>query len=86
MTWLARTPQGVVAAHLEMLPRLQAEESLARANATAIGQAMAGGRREWMRRQLDAWKRLAASGQRPVKATPGALAASGIAVKVVPLG
>jgi hypothetical protein len=82
MTWL-RTPQGVVAAHLEMLPRLQAEESLARVNEAAIGRVLKVG--EWMRRQQDAWRRLVSRG-RTERAKPESLAAAGIGMKVVPRG
>lgn len=87
MAWLERTPQCIVHAHLEMLPRLEAEESLVSAHATAIGGAMAGSkRREWMGAQLRAWRELARRGQQVVKATAETLRAAGIAMKVVPRG
>jgi hypothetical protein len=86
MEWLERIPQCVVEAHLEMLPRLQAEEALARTNVVAIGTVMSRGRTSWMRDQLNGWRRLASLGQRAVKATRESLAAVGIALKVVPRG
>jgi hypothetical protein len=55
MTWLAETPRAVVRAHLLMLPRLDAEESLSAAQRVAVGTGSLKGNagpaliRDWLR-------------------------------------
>ncbi|KKM71009.1 hypothetical protein LCGC14_1435020 [marine sediment metagenome] len=82
MTWLAVTPQAVVHAHLEMLERLRAEESMTTATATAIGsRGLKPG--EWMTRQWRKWRQSASVKQYAVKATATDLRGVGVGVHVV---
>lgn len=80
MDWLMRTPLAVVGAFIEMLPRLQAEESLERSTEAGVGSGT------WKpansRKQVNDWIRAASAGRRrrAVRATPGALASMGIGV------
>jgi hypothetical protein len=84
MHWLAEVPMAVVAAHLEMLPRLEAEESQTAVTIAAIGRLgfQAGA---WVRRQWSAWQRAGRGGgrDRAHRATPQDLATAGIGRRVV---
>lgn len=86
MTWLARTPIAVVNAMVEMLPVLQAEESLSRCSETAVGSGTAG---KDAKKTINAWKKIADRGgdkaSRP-KATPTMLGAVGVGYRVVKKG
>jgi hypothetical protein len=74
---------AMVGAHLKMIGRLSAEESIAAVGVGSIGRATKRG--EWQRRQLSAWRR-AASEQRATQARPGDLRAMRIGVRVVKRG
>ena len=76
MTWLSGTPQAVVAAHLEMMQRLQAEEAMTITTTTAIGRALKSG--SWTRQQWSKWQRIARGAGHPRPADPGGLAGIGI--------
>lgn len=80
--WLAEVPQGVVGAHLEMMPRLQAEEAKTATMVAVMGRSMkAGG---WIRRLWAAWKRAALGRGTPARtATPADLGSMGIAYRPV---
>lgn len=84
MTWLTRTPQCVVGAHVDMLERLAAEESTTRATETAVGRSLKPG--GWIQRQWSLWRKSTERGRHATKATPDQLQAAGIAVKVVSRG
>jgi predicted RNase H-like nuclease (RuvC/YqgF family) len=84
MAWLAQTPAVVVEAHLVMLDRLQAEESMARTTEVAVGRSLKPG--GWIRNQWQAWRRRSGRVQRAVKPTRDALAAAGIGVREVSRG
>jgi hypothetical protein len=83
MQWLARTPLAVVMAMAEMLPILQAEESLARYAEIATGSGTAG--QDGAKRTFNAWKRIAEQGseRRAPKATPTTLALMGVGLTIV---
>jgi hypothetical protein len=61
MTWLARTPLAVVRACLDMLPRLEAEESILAVNRTAVGSGTA--RRDRAQQVTRSWERAASTGR-----------------------
>jgi hypothetical protein len=65
-----------------MLPRLEAERELASIN--AMSAAYGGMRRGDRQRYLSRLSRVAQGGGAPMRATPGILAAMGVAVIVVP--
>jgi hypothetical protein len=81
--WLAQTPQALVRAHLDMLPRLQAEEARAAASTAAVGHHLKGG--DWVEKRLDLWDSIADGEQRKParKAAPADLGAIGIGARVV---
>lgn len=91
MTWLAGTPQAVVKAHLDMIDRIKAEESMSRAVETAIGtHALVGVSRDGKKRTgwcAAAWRRWdlrSRAGRRTAKpARAGDLRGLGIGVRVV---
>jgi hypothetical protein len=86
MMWLERLPIRIVRDFAEMLPRLQAEESLLTADRVALG---AGTLKQDAARELGRrWERAtrdpgARDSRARVKLTPGDLAAMGIRYKVV---
>jgi ribose 5-phosphate isomerase len=66
MTWLAETPRAVVRAHLLMLPRLQAEESLREVQRIGVGTGSL--KAETIRTLLSGWARTSDNSQsEPVK-------------------
>jgi hypothetical protein len=83
MQWLTEVPRAVVHAHLVMLPRLEADESLAAVQRTAAG---SGAMKQGAQRELvQAWARLAKGeaghgAGRPAP-SPAALAGIGIGVR-----
>jgi hypothetical protein len=81
--WLNEMPTALVAAHSEMLGRLEAEEALASATQVAIGGGLKKG--SWIGRQWSRWSRDAAGvrGERAARATPADLSAAGIGMRVV---
>lgn len=87
MTWLARLPLILVQAHLTMLPRLEAEASIAHVNQTAIG---SGHCNEAGVRALTAqWTHAAAGVERdapgrPMRRDPAELQQFGFMVRKVP--
>jgi hypothetical protein len=84
MTWLKRTPQAVVRAHVEMVERLQAEEAQGLAEVCAVGRALEQG--DWIPRLLSRWRRVIGGVQVAKGATPGDLSAMGIGFKEVRAG
>lgn len=84
MTWLERTPLAVVSAHLEMLPKLEAEGCVQSVDVAAIAKYMQHG--SWMSKTFKEWKSTATSGTPALKPRPGDLEAMGIAVKGLPNG
>lgn len=88
MQWLRDIPLCVVNAHVEMLPRLDADEALARANSTGVGAGLKPG--DWVTDQIAEWERTANGGRRPrraaAKASPAALQSIGIGLQVVKRG
>ena len=64
MTWLAETPRAVVRAHLLMLPRIGAEESLLTAQRIAVGTGSL--KADACRDLMRDWLRVASAGQ-PLK-------------------
>lgn len=83
MMWL-RIPQAIVSAHLAMLPRLQAEESMRHVTESGMGSGMKPG--AWIKRQWGRFERVASGGSRARPANPGDLRSIGINRKVVPRG
>jgi hypothetical protein len=84
MMWLARTPLAVVYAMAEMLPILQAEESLAHYSEIATGSGASG--REGAQKTFNAWKRIAERGEdrrARSKPNPANLAFMGVGFKLV---
>jgi len=81
MTWLEKTPQGLVSAHLVMMTRLQADESIESATVFAVGGGSA--KREARRAQMARWRRDSAGSVKPLAATPAALKGSGIGFRRV---
>src|SRR5436190_1910137 len=65
-TWAARTPTGIVVECLRMIPRLQAEESIRRANEISVGT----GALKNPRAVSDEWERQARGDAAPAPATP----------------
>lgn len=57
MTWLAETPDPLVQAHIAMLPRLQAEESLLAVKRAQIGSGLLEAAQQ--RSTFAAWEQLA---------------------------
>lgn len=83
MQWL-HTPACVVSAHLRMIPVLEAEDAMRAATAAAVGASAEPG--EWVREQWAEWRRQAGRHTprpRVQAATPAALAAVGVGVRVV---
>lgn len=83
--WLTRVPQALVRACLEMLPRIQAEESLQMARRVAVGSGTLTA--EDAKAAQSDWLRTCEPVRRPKvrhKATPADLAAMGISYRVVP--
>ena len=80
MSWLRDTPLAVVAAHAQMIDRLQAEEAMQGTTQVAIGHRMKPG--GWMGQQWSRWKRVASAHSRASKALPADLGAVGIGLKV----
>jgi hypothetical protein len=85
MVWLTEIPACVVQAHVEMLPRLIADESLRRASEAAVGNGIEPG--TWIKDQLAAWERTSAGGRRggtpAAKVNPAVLQAMGIRMQEV---
>lgn len=63
MTWLAETPRAVVRAHLLMLPRLGAEDSLSTAQRVAVGTGSL--KADALRDLMQGWLRVAHAGRPP---------------------
>lgn len=86
MHWLSKTPSALVAAHAEMLGRLEAEEAMGAATTVAVGGALKKG--SWIGRQWSKWGRDAAGArrERAMRATPADLAAAGIGMRVARRG
>lgn len=83
MTWLSRTPLLVLRAHVVMMHRLKAEESLTAMTEVAMGSGTK--KADAAERQLRHWQRAARGGrQRAVAATPAALARVGVGLRRVP--
>jgi hypothetical protein len=81
MTWLAETPRAVVRAHLLMLPRIGAEESLLTAQRIAVGTGSL--KADALRDLMRSWQRVADAGRPPKRATSQAsLKAMGKAVGI----
>lgn len=77
-------PSALVEAHISMLDRLRAEESMTSALQVATSRLLGGrGRGESLKRAWDVWRRTATQGRRATPATPQALAASGIGIQKV---
>ena len=70
-TWLAVTPLALVRAHVAMLPRLRAEESMRLAEATAVGAGTL--TREASRDIVRQWEREASDDPSPVGRIGGPL-------------
>jgi hypothetical protein len=85
LAWLRETPMGVIRAHVEMMPRLTAEEALLVTQATALGSRSIKLRASTARTILLRWDRAARSRRRgaSARATPGHLQAIGIACTVI---
>jgi predicted GNAT family N-acyltransferase len=81
MMWLDETPRAVVRAHLRMLPRLQAEESLHAAERVAVGSASL--KREASGNLVREWLRLARGDQPPERLTAQAMGSAGIGYRRV---
>jgi len=83
MTWLAVTPQAVVKAHIEMMPRLQAEESSQLVSVLAMGRGLKLG--DWIKKQLGRWERTIRGGspRRAPGAAPSDLVKIGIGFRKV---
>lgn len=79
-------PIALIKGYAAMLPRLQAEEQLARIGATALG--MGGGEKRDRDRAIAALEKQARGpvAKRPKKARPADLAAMGIALRVAEKG
>jgi len=82
--WLTRVPLALVRAHVEMLPRLQAEESLLTARRVAVGSGSMSSK-DARSTQAD-WLRTIEphTARARQKASPADLAAMGIGYHIVP--
>ncbi len=83
MQWL-HTPACVVSAHLRMIPVLEAEGAMLAATVTAVGTSAEAG--PWVGGQWQEWQRQAGRRAPRPAATPAALAAVGVGVRVVQKG
>ena len=79
MFWLTECPSALVQAHLEMLPRLVAEEALRASTTTGMGAGTKPG--SWIGRQRSAFERLARGSQATAKATAADLRSIGIGLR-----
>lgn len=81
MEWLTKTPMAVVAGHVEMMHRMQAEESMTATTEVALARAL--DPESWARRQWAAWSRASKASQGPSRpASPADLKSVGIGYRV----
>ena len=65
MSWLSEYPLAVVVAHLDLLPRIQARESMRLSEAAAVGHCTEAG--DWVAAQWQAWMRASGTAPKSVK-------------------
>jgi hypothetical protein len=73
-------PQAVVAAHLEMMPRILAEESMARSTEVAVSRTL---KRDKLPSQWTAWRKAAHGTARAKAASATDLKAMGVGYRTV---
>jgi len=81
MTWLDKTPQCVVEAHVDMMERLMSEEAMSAATVASVGRGTKLG--AWIGRQWHRWSMLSRGSAPLAKASESDLASAGIKVRVV---
>lgn len=84
MSWLVETPAAVVNAHVLMLDRLTAEESMRGGLVAAMPRVLGGKRGEGLKRSWDQWRRLVRRGTPARQAGPADLSGMGIGVRIAP--